>query len=146
MGPGSQVLGPSFRVPGLRPPLLRWVPGLWPQFQPEVPGLGPTFRICQAKSLKDFTKGKYLEPNFSIVQPATWRKGLHHRIFSVSFMRNKGQCTNGPTSTTVQSSKQLNFWKSQFWAQNLTFWPRPPGVKNFFSKIGKRHLFTFMLF
>ena len=36
--------------------------------------------------------------------------------------KNKGQCTTGPTATTVQSSQQLNFWKSQFWAQNLTFW------------------------
>ena len=45
--------------------------------------------------------------------------------------KNKGQCTTGPMAKTVQSSKQLNFWKSRFWAQNLTSWPMEDLGKSF---------------
>ena len=64
-------------------------------------------------------------------------------LFRGITLKNKGQCTTGPTTTTAQSSKQLikKFWhtvqsiilkKSNF-GPNLTFWP-PWGLGKSFPK------------
>ena len=45
LGPGSQVVGPTVRVPGFgsRVPPMRWVPGIVSRVPPIVPGLGSHF-------------------------------------------------------------------------------------------------------